>query len=102
MSIIHLFKKKNRNNLWDLKSFVIGRYYFGESLDVFMEQPVWRGKKINNKNHRFSHVTFAFVWLSMINVIYTFHIYLKKPEFFNTFYTPAPNSPIHNQKSFCS
>lgn len=41
---------KLKKNLWDLKSFVIGRYNFGESLDVFMEQPVWREKT----NHRFS------------------------------------------------
>lgn len=43
---------KIKNNLWDLKSSVIGRYNFGESLDVFMEQPVWGKKetKETNKN----------------------------------------------------
>lgn len=39
------FILKYKNNLRDLESFVIRRYNFGESLDVFMEQPVWRGKK---------------------------------------------------------
>lgn len=40
-------------------------------------------------NHRFSHVIFVFVWLSMKNVIYTYYICFKKPEFFNKFYTFA-------------
>lgn len=68
-------KKEKKKNLWNLKSLVIGRDNFGESLDVFMEQPVWREEK--KKTFTDLVVIFVFEWLFMKDVIHTSHRYLK-------------------------
>lgn len=76
-----------------MKSFVIGCYNFGESLDVFVEQPVWRGQK------QLTDFAVSFLRL-LLNVIHTSYMPLKKkPEFFNTLYTLAPNSSTYAIKN---